>query len=104
MGETVQMRKNGAKNGHTEVSKWMAASLAPERGKLTWWDAPAEELRDAIASATEDGAAVLLSKTSDGGALHIQIWSGVDRPKFYAPDMATLNALLELLTETAKTH
>lgn len=84
------------------ANKWASIMLRPEKGNLTWADADPQDLQDAIAAATEDGAAVLFSKTSDGGALHVQVWAGTERPKFYAADMATLTAILTLIQDVAK--
>lgn len=95
MGKLSKLSPNGDAHSNAGWDKWLDATLTPEKGKLTWMDADPEDLRDAIAAATEDGAAVLLSKTSDGGALLLQVIEGEGRkPKFYAADMAELNEVL----------
>lgn len=74
--------------------KQMQKEAASRRGALTWTDADAEDLRDTVASVTEDGAAVLLAKTSDGGALVLRIIADRESVPFYAPDMASLNEMM----------
>lgn len=92
-------RSNGSPS--TKATKWAAAMLGTRKGSLSWSDCGAQDLLDAVAHVTEDGAALLLARTSDGGALMVQVLVGVgDRPKFYAASMAELNELLEALTNT----
>lgn len=78
------------------VDKWreLQKSVNTRRGSLTWMDCPSQELVEVAASVTEDGAALLLSKTSDGGALVLRVIVDRESVPFYAPDMAALNALL----------
>lgn len=71
------------------------------RGGLTWVEADATLLRSAAAAVTEDGAALLLTKTSDGGALCIQVWTGTDRHKLYPASATELREALQLIIEIA---
>lgn len=57
-------------------------------------DADSDDLRDTVASVTEDGAAVLLAKTSDGGALVLRVIADRESVPFYAPDMASLTQMM----------
>lgn len=78
-----------------QANRWEQAMRSTDRGSLSWADVGAEDLKEVVAHATEDGAAVLLAKTSDGGALLVQILVSRDRrPKFYAATMAELNEML----------
>lgn len=98
MTDRLDQRQNGKKNGTAAANKWAAAMLDTRKGCLSWADCGAEDLLAAVAHVTEDGAALLLSKTSDGGALMVQVLVGVgDKPKFYAASMQELNELLEAL-------
>lgn len=72
----------------------MQREAASRRGALTWSDADSDDLRDTVASVTEDGAAVLLAKTSDGGALVLRVIADRESVPFYAPDMASLNEMM----------
>lgn len=91
--DTISTRSSGA---HSAASKYkkLQQDAASNRGSLTWADCPADELRDMIVSVTEDGAAILLAKTSDGGALVVRMIADRESVPFYAPDMASLNHLL----------
>lgn len=72
-----------------------------DRGSLKWSDCPSEELVDMVAAVTEDGAAILLAKTSDGGALVVRVIADKESVPFYAPDMAALNHLLMEIRSSA---
>jgi hypothetical protein len=99
MSDRIKERANGGSSSSSPPNKWQAAMDAHRKGSLSWADCGPEDLVAAVAHVTEDGAAVLLSKTSDGGALMVQVLVGVgDRPKFYAASMMELNELLEALT------
>lgn len=82
-----------------EKYRQLQRGVAASRGSLTWNDCPEEELRDMVANVTEDGAAILLAKTSDGGALVVRCIVDKESVPFYAPDMAALNLLLREVVE-----
>jgi hypothetical protein len=73
-----------------------------KRGNCTWADAGAEDLLDAVVAATEDGAALLLSLTSDRGALAIHVLEGDTTHKLYPSTVAELNEALQLIAEIAR--
>lgn len=81
--------------------KWGQVGPSDKTDPISWRSCLAQTLQDAIVAATEDGAAVLLSKTSDGGALALQILSGAARYKYYAADSVALDDLLREMTMTA---
>lgn len=46
---------------------------------VTWSDIPNQLLRDAIVAVADNGAAIMLGRTSDGGALSITVLDGQDK-------------------------
>lgn len=89
----IDLRKNG-QNG---ANKWGTVSALTEKGSVSWEDADAALLKAALVSATEDGAALLLSKTSDGGALAIHVLHGTSRSKLYPASAQELKEALQLI-------
>jgi hypothetical protein len=57
-------------------------------------------MRDAIGRITDNGAAVLFSRTTDGGALVIQVLAGQERSKEYITEPGDIVACLAWLVET----
>lgn len=86
-------------NGHAD--KWQNHFSLKDRGNITWRDAPAELLREALAAATEDGAALLLSKTSDGGALSIHVLTSGGTHKLYPATIQEVSEGLQLIVKIA---
>lgn len=89
----VDLRKPG--------SKYANLGIGEKRGNLTWGSADPNLLRAAIAAVTEDGAALLLTKTSDGGALCLQVWTSAGRHKLYPATIQELTEALQVVIETA---
>lgn len=89
------------KNGKGPEDKWGAHFNLKGRGKLTWEDANPELLRAALAAATEDGAGLLLSKTSDGGALSIYVLTNGATHKLYPATAEELSEALQLIVKIA---
>jgi len=98
---TITDLRTVAKNGD---NKWERSLDTEKRGRVHWRDAGPEDLRDAVAAVTEDGAALLLAVTSDGGALVIQVLTDAGRHKLYPASMAELNEALRMITEIATEH
>lgn len=85
-----------------KVDKWNEGLRElHSKGKCSWSDAGAEDLKAAIVAATEDGAALLFSRTIDGGALSLQILSGAGRNKLYPASVAEINEALALVVDIA---
>lgn len=64
---------------------------------VTWADADVEMLRRAVMAVVEDGGAIILGRTSDGGALMVQILHGQGRVKIYPASQDELDtALMEI--------
>jgi len=57
-------------------------------------------MRDAIAKLTDAGCGVLFSRTLDGGALVIGIYSGNERTKEYITEPGDIVVCLAYLVET----
>lgn len=51
--------------------------------KVSWGDVANQLLRDTVVAVTDAGAAILLGRTSDGGALSLQVLDGDERIKEY---------------------
>lgn len=85
-----------------EANKWEQLGLFQEGPKLTWGDVGDEELRDMVDSVVAEGSALLLARTSDGGALVIQVLSGQGRHKLYPATVAELHEAVAKVTRIAK--
>lgn len=92
---------NSGKKNSTAWNRWQALKESTARGGLTWSDANGETLLAAIASVTAEGAALLLGKTSDGGALMIRIIDNDVSTPFYPADLPSLNDVLMALVGAA---
>lgn len=82
-----------------------ASDATPKRWKsdrksISWNGGPPESMRDAIARITDSGAAVLFSRTTDGGALVIQVLAGQERSKEYITEPGDIVPCLAWLVET----
>jgi hypothetical protein len=82
-------------------NKWDDHFTLQSRGSITWSDANPELLASAIATATEDGVALLFSKTSDGGALSIHVLAGTSTHKLYPATPLELSEALQLIVKIA---
>jgi hypothetical protein len=94
----VELRKQ-EKNGH---DKWSSRFETERRGQVTWSDAGAEDLLDAVSAATGDGAALLLGTTTDGGALTIHVLTTGGTHKLYPATVAELHQALAMIAEIAR--
>lgn len=70
------------------------------RQTISWSGGPADSMRDAIGRITDSGAAVLFSRTSDGGALVFQVFAGTERSKEYVTVPGDIVPLLAWAVET----
>ena len=85
------------KNGQTNPAVSKLAKLQSAGGgvAISWADVSGPALKAAIVAATEAGGAVILSKTSDGGALSITLLAGKERTKHYVKSTELATSLLE---------
>lgn len=77
-------------------------ATAPERETISWADVDGATLLDAIAAATEAGAGLLLSKTSDGGALTLILFWKSAKHKWFPVDADRAADLLTTITAAAQ--
>lgn len=71
-----------------------------DRATISWSAGPTESMRDFIARITDNGAAVLFSRTTDGGALVLQVLAGQERSKEYITEPGDIVACMSWLVET----
>ena len=69
------------------------------RTTLSWHKAPAESLRSFIGLCTDNGYAVLMGRTMDGGALMLQVLAGTERYKDYITSYADIIPALQQMLE-----
>lgn len=79
--------------------KWESSLHLESRGKTTWSNADAALLKAAVVAATEDGAGLLLSKTSDGGALTLYVLDNGSTHKLHPATADELTEGLQLVIE-----
>lgn len=90
MGQQDNTKPNG-----TPHSKWKG-----NRKTISWSGGPADGIRHLVGALTDNGNAVLFSRTLDGGALGIQVLAGNERTKEYVSDLADITPLFAWLLET----
>jgi len=66
---------------------------------LSWQAAGPESLKSAIVAITDAGNAILFSRTIDGGALSLTLFSGNQKSKEYITTPGEIVALLEWAIE-----
>lgn len=100
------MPRNGKGNvdmRQVVANKYKGLQLGGEHGKMSWSLADANLLKAAVVAVTEDGAGLLLARTSDGGALCVQVWEGGIPSKLFPATELELTEALQLVIETAST-
>lgn len=98
-GPNIRRNKDN-RTGQTQPSG--VGGKSPVRGprKTVEWDSiPNQLLRDAICAVTGRGAAIMLSRTTDGGALSITVLDGGERIKEYPRDSDECEATLRWLVD-----
>ena len=76
------------------VSKYARLSEGHGAAPITWEEVDGRLIKAALVASTEDGCALIFSKTSDGGALSLTILAGTDRHKKYAKSVELAESLL----------
>lgn len=107
-GQTLSDRLRDGKGAYRNlkpptdaVSKYKALQQQNRPNTIDWTDAPHEDLMAAIVAVTGDGAAILLSRTSDGGALVIRVIDGNTSTPFYPSNAGALNEVLSMIVDAA---
>jgi hypothetical protein len=76
------------------VSKYAGLAERETAGHVLWEEVDGRLIKAALAAATEDGCALIFSKTSDGGALSITLLAGPERVKKYAKTAEIAESML----------
>lgn len=83
----------------SEYPAWFADFAAAEElneGVMRWLaDYPAENVKQLIAAVLEEGGAIFISKTRDGGALGITIMFGEEKKRLYAANPLELDIIVQ---------
>jgi hypothetical protein len=83
-------------SGNTrDSSKYASVLGAGSAGAVSYSTLDGNFLRDTVESVTSCGDAILFGRTSDGGALSVQLLSGGVATKFYPSDASQLYELCE---------
>lgn len=96
-----QYREKLKKSDQAAESKYGKAKISSSKGGLTWLDVDAEQLKKVAAAVIEDGAALLLAKTSDGGALVIRVVDDVGSHAWYPASEDRLASDLQEIGQAA---
>lgn len=83
------------------ISKYARLSESASAGPVGWEEVDGRLIKAALVAATEDGCALIFSKTSDGGALSVTLLAGQDRHKKYAKSAELAESLLHELIALA---
>lgn len=69
------------------------------RATISWSSGPTETMRDFVGRITDNGAAVLFSRTTDGGALVLQVLAGNEKSKEYITEPGDIVSCMAWLLE-----
>lgn len=83
-------------------SRYEKRPRGSSNSSIRWVDADASSLHDAVCAVTDNGEAIILSRTSDGGALSITIISGSDKHRWYPNSVAMIEEDLAEILELAR--
>lgn len=97
-------RSRKARAANKKRSKYEAVgNLEGPDGEASWSMADGTTLLDAIIAVTNDGDAIMLSKSRDGGALGIMVYSqGATVVKEFLKTQDEVNELLSQLIDACK--
>lgn len=89
-------------DGQPWSNPWANALNADQSSStFDWHDVEPEHLYDAVKAAVGAGKAIMLSSTSDGGAVRVAIFDGDDKFMVYTKNAVELNAILRRLAVAA---
>lgn len=88
-------------NRNTKESKYAAFGQASGGSARYWSEVSAETIHEAIDALTRDGAALLFSRSNDGGALTAVLLDGDDRIRLAEREAENMEQKLASLTLTA---
>jgi hypothetical protein len=95
----ASQHERGKSNGNGKVVQMARRSNLRPVLPVYWSDADAEKLRLAIDAVTRQGAAIMVGRTSDGGALSICILDGDSKIKEYPHTASELAEALAAIVE-----
>lgn len=100
MNEPSVRRNKQNTRANRDASSGLRNTPPPRTRSTVEWDSiPNQILRDAICAVTSRGAAIMLSRTSDGGALSITVLDGSERIKEYPRDADECEQTLKWLVD-----
>ena len=89
------MQSTSSAKGNGKANVYAALSSASVDRSVSYGQIDGNTLRECVVRVTERGDAILFGRTSDGGALSIQVLTGGKAEKFYVSDASEL---MELIT------
>lgn len=99
--KTAAWQAQNNKPTGSAAAKYQAMKDRARGDSLSWGDASPQDLMAAIVAVTGDGAAVLFSKTSDGGALVVRVLVDKESIPYYPSNASELAATLKEIFEAA---
>lgn len=70
------------------------------KSSLSWSAAGTDSLKALVAAVTDNGNGIMFSRTMDGSALILSVYSGNDRSKEYVTEAGDIPALFAWVIET----
>ena len=98
----TRMAENGTTRSVKTLRLVKETNVAPRTGQIL--SIPAQELMDALSVAVAAGCAVLISPTSDAGALSVTLYAGDQRHRAYASSAEEFHSILEALRDVSEAH
>jgi hypothetical protein len=96
---SIRRNTKNTRDGSKPTATGRRTAPRGPRQTVEWDSVPNQLLRDAICAVTGRGAAIMLSRTSDGGALSITVLDGGERIKEYPRDADECEATLRWLVD-----
>jgi hypothetical protein len=88
------------RKGTSGSGKWTKYKARENSGDADWSKVDEALLLAALVTVTKEGAALLFSRTKDGGALCLTLCDGDDRMKLYGRTREEMNDHLRALADT----
>lgn len=88
-------------NGPTPPGRYTALAAQPQ-GDPDWYSSDSAQLGDAVLNVARLGDAVLISATSDGGALRVLIMADDSRHSHYCANAAEVDQLTDVLQKISE--
>lgn len=101
MSKVKQYGKDSTPN--PAVSKYARLAEGNATGAMSWEEVDGRLIKGALVAVSEDGCALILGKTSDGGALSLTLLGPGQPVKRWFKDQATAESFLRELMATAST-